>query len=144
MFRMNASTTFTNIYSNQACKFHMKEEFLSLSQDDFSIVDLQRNVESFRIRRQLISVIRQSKTLYDERGNIIWTMKHPLFKLAFRRYKFYGQNGNLLFTIRNHFRLPGQGKKLTTKLPDGRKVPSQHRESYKPRWTSHFCRREVW
>lgn len=124
-FTPMTTSTFTNVFSNTVCRFRMKEELLSISQDDFVITDMQRNVESFRIRRQLMSVIRQTKTLYDERGNVVWTMKHPIFKMAFRKYKFYDVNGNFIFAIKNHFRLPGQGKKLTTTLPDGRKVISK-------------------
>ena len=116
----------TNVFANKVTRFHLKEEFLSLSQDDFSIVDEDTKIEQFRIERQLISVIKQSKTLYDSNRNVIWVMKHPLFKLFHRTYKFVDANGNILFKIRNRHRfIPGQGKKLTLKLGDGRTVMSK-------------------
>lgn len=86
---------------------------------------MQKNMEVFRIKRQLTSILRQSKTLFDSNGNIIWTAKHPLFKLFHRKYKFYSGNGNLLFVIRNHFTLPGKGKKLTISTPSGTSIISK-------------------
>jgi len=68
----------------------------------------------------LLSMIKQTKTLYDSNRNVIWVMEHPIFKMFHRTYKFKNANGDLLFKIRNHFRLlPGQGKKLTLKLNNG-------------------------
>lgn len=119
------SANLTNITSNARLKLHVKESLLSLSQDDFAVTNMETNDEPFRIRRQLISFVRQTKILYDKQGNVIWKCKHPLFKMFHRRYRFYGADGNLLFIIRSHFRLRGQGKKLDITLADGSKVQSK-------------------
>jgi uncharacterized protein YxjI len=124
--RSTPIVNFTNIFSNRATIFHLKELFFSISQDDFSIVDLNFNTEQFRIERRLLSMIKQTKTLYDTNRNVIWVMEHPIFKLFHRTYKFKNANGDLLFKIRNRFRLiPGQGKKLTLKLNDRRTITSK-------------------
>lgn len=110
----------TGLTSSNVTKFHMKESLLSLSHDDFLITDKDTNQEAFRIVRKLTSIIRQSKSLYDASGNLIWTMQHPLFKMFHRVYKFEDSNGRLLFKIRNHHRfIPGQGKKLSLRSVDG-------------------------
>ena len=115
----------TGIFSQGPTTFRVKEEMMSISHDDFSIMNMATRQRDFNIKRNLISVIRQTKTMYDANGKIIWSMEHPLFKAFMRKYKFYSPNGALLFQIKNHFRLPYQGKKLSLTLPDGSKIVSK-------------------
>jgi len=117
-----AIPTFTGVHASIPTHFSMKETLVSVSHDDFTIVDVQTEEVAFNIRRQLTSVIRQKKTLTDNRGNILWICQHPLFKLFRRKYKFYSRDGHLLFAIRNHWTLPGQGKKLTIVSKNGQEI----------------------
>jgi uncharacterized protein YxjI len=122
---MNNIINVTGIVSQTPTRYKLKENLLSLSQDDFTITNTLTGTNEFLVQRKLTSFIRQEKTLTDLNGNVIWIMKHPLFKLFRRRYKFYDANGTLLFKIRNKMRLiPGRGKKLTLTLPSGQTILS--------------------
>jgi len=116
---------FTGIIAQRDMNCLLKESLLSVSHDDFEILDQTTQTQIFQIKRQLMAMVKQTKYLYDTNGNCIWILKNPIFKLFHRKYKVYDSRNNLLFTVRSHFRLPGKGKHLTVDLNDGSVIRSR-------------------
>lgn len=110
----------------QGLHLHVKETFLSLTHDDFVVINEITGEKLFTVTRKLTSVRKQRKTLYDASGNVLWTVEHPTFRLFHRRYRFYNDKGRKIFIIRSHHRLmPSQGRKLTMSTDDGNEIISK-------------------
>lgn len=110
----------------QGLHLYVKETFLSLTHDDFVVINEITGEKLFTVTRKLTSVRKQRKTLYDASGNVLWTVEHPTFRLFHRRYRFYNDKGRKIFIIRSHHRLmPSQGRKLTMSTDDGNEIISK-------------------
>jgi len=105
--------------SSMETKFKISEQYMSFSNDDFKIVDMNSNRTAFLVSGKNVS-LRQQKFMFDTENNLIWTMKHNLFKIFGTKYIISNSQGKDIFTIKAHHRwFANSGKKLSIDLPIG-------------------------
>lgn len=110
--------------SDHPTSFEVSEEYASFSNDDFRIKDVTNGETVFLVAGKPLS-LHQEKTLYDSLDNnkAIWIMKHQISNnliILGRKYSFWDNGGNRLFTVKYHPRfLHNQTRKLSISFPDG-------------------------